>query len=299
MINFTRFSYKRHLISICTIITISFSASAKSEEVPLWLLDANLTAISIDAYPGSNFNRLLVLPFPNFRLNSPYLQTSGAGVNARILNSDKLDIGLTMSASIPTKTKELDVRNDRSMPDLDPTIEIGLGLKYTPIKTAAWELYSQFPVRKATGIGLADQNELWKLQKPIDLGWTFSPRISLTRSFQKEDVTHEIDFEVGAKYATKQNMNYFYGIESQFAINGEGEFIAEQGLMNTWVELGWVRKRAKWRFSVSAEYVDLHKAQNLDSPLLVVKDSWVGFMILTYTFAQSDLMVEQDSEYEN
>ncbi len=267
------------------------------EVVPLWAIDMNLIVISVDAYPGSDFRRTFGAPVPNFRLNSPYLQSSGGGVNARLFNSDKLDLGLTLSASLPTKNKHLEVREERNLPDLDPTVEVGLGLKYLPYKSKTWELKSQFPVRKATGIGLQDQDELWRIHKPLDLGWTFSPRVTLTRFFEIEDVKHEIDFEVGSKYATQQNMNFFYGVPEGFNLADEDPFIAEEGLVNHWVELGWVRKRGKWRFSVSAEYIDLHDAENVLSPLVERKDSWFGFMILTYTFAESNLMVKQDEEY--
>jgi outer membrane scaffolding protein for murein synthesis (MipA/OmpV family) len=300
---FTHFRFKKRSSAIILLVSISLvfalNSKAQSEEVPLWLLDGSIAAISLDAYPGSSFQRTVVFPFPNFRLNSPYLQSSGGGVNARLFNSDKFDLGMTFGASIPTKTKHLDARKDRDMPDLDPTLEVGLGLRYIPFKTNAWELKSQFPLRKATGIAYQDQDELWKMHKPLDLGWTFSPRVTLTHFIQRGDVKHEIDFEVGSKLATQQNMNFFYGVEDQFTINGEDPFVAEEGLMNNWVELGWVRKRDKWRFSISAEYVDLHDAENKLSPLVEETDSWFGFIILTYTFAQSELMVEQDSEFSN
>lgn len=280
-------------------LVIGFSLPVKSEEVPLWEIDGNLSAISLDAYPGSSYNRTIVFPFPNFRLNSPYLQSSGGGVNARILNSEKLDIGLSMSGSLPTKNKHLEVRQERNMPDLDPTIEVGLGLKYVPFRDDNWEFKSQLPLRKSTGLAYEDQDELWRIHKPVDLGWTLSPRVTLTRFFQVDDVRHEIDFEVGSMLATQQNMNYFYGVESQFALPGESAFDAERGLVNNWVELGWVRKRERWRFSISAEYQDMHSAKNKLSPLFEEKDSWFGFIILTYTFAESNLMVEQDSEFKN
>lgn len=298
-------------ISMLMVVAVLVSTSAQaqdvreynyhthSSEVPLWMIDGNLALISLTAYPGADFSRNLLIPFPNFRLNSPYLQSSGGGVNARLLNSDKVDLGLTLSASIPTKTKHLDARKDRDMPDLDPTVEAGLGLRYIPISNSDWEIKTQFPVRKATGIGFQDQDEFWKIHKPLDLGWTFSPRITFTRFFEVDNVRHEIDFEVGSKYATQQNMNFFYGIDEQFALPGETGFVAEEGLVNHWVELGWVRKHNRWRFSISAEYQDMHNAENLLSPLLEVKDSWFGFIILTYSFAQSDLMVRQDSEYKN
>lgn len=292
-----RIKYLSLMITSVALFTYSFLA--QSEEVPLWQIDGSISAISIDAYPGSSYTRNLVLPFPNFRLNSPYLQTSGGGVNARILNSDKLDIGLTMSGTLPTENKHLEVRSDRNMPDLDPTFEIGLGLKYVPLKNNDWEFKTQFPLRKATGIALKDQSELWRMHKPVDLGWTLSPRATLTRYIQVKDVSHEIDLEVGSRFATQQNMNYFYGVESQYALAGESAFDAKQGLVNNWVELGWVRKRDRWRFSISAEYQDLHDAKNVLSPLLEEKDTWFGFMILTYTFAESNLMVEQDSEFRN
>ena len=269
------------------------------ELVPLWILELNLMAVSLDAYPGSDFKRTIVLPFPNFRLNSPYLQTSGGGVNARIFNSEKVDLGLTMGGSLPVKNKELESREDRDLPDLDPTFEIGMGLRYTPIKNKAWELKSNFPIRKSTGIAYEDQDKLYKAHKPVDLGWTFSPRVTLVKYFKNKDVHHEIDFEIGSRYATQQNMNYFYGVESQFALPGEGAFLAEQGLVNNWVELGWIRKWERWRLSISAEYLDMHNAKNSDSPLFQEKDSWFGFIILSYNYTQSNLTVVQDSEFRN
>src|SRR5690606_20509041 len=124
----------------------------------------------------------------------------------------------------------------RNMPDLDPTVEVGLGLRYIPVRTDAWELKTQFPLRKATGIAYKDQDEMWKMHKPVDLGWTFSPRATLTRFIQRDDVRHEIDFEVGSRWATQQNMNYFYGVEAQYTINLEPAYDAQEGLVNHWVE---------------------------------------------------------------
>ena len=281
----------------CIVFAVPVQAAhEKVDEAPLWTLDLGLSAISINSYPGSDYNRVLVFPFPNFRLNSPYLQSSGSGVNAPILNSDKLDIGLTLGGSIPTKTKHLDARNDRDMPDLDPTLEIGLGLRYTPIKTHAWELVTSFPLRKATGVAFEDQDEPWKIRKPLDLGWSFSPRVTLIRHLKIKDVKHEIDFEVGSRYATQQNMNFFYGVDEQFALNPADVFVAKEGLVNHWATIGWVRKRDRWRFSIAAEYQDMHDAENVKSPLIEVRDSWFGFVIISYSFAQSNVMVQQNNE---
>lgn len=283
-------------LSLAIAATSAQAAHEKVDEMPLWTLDLGLSAITIDSYPGADYNRVLVFPFPNFRLNSPYLQSSGSGVNARILNSEKLDIGLTLGGSIPTKTKHLDARNDRDMPDLDPTVEMGLGLRYTPVKTHNWELVTSFPLRKATGIAFDDQDEFWKVHKPLDLGWSFSPRIILIRHIKIDDVKHEIDIEVGSRYATQQNMNFFYGVDDKLALSPADIFVADEGLVNHWATIGWVRKYDRWRFSIAGEYQDMHDAENIDSPLLEVKDSWFGFVILSYSFAQSEVMVQQNNE---
>lgn len=296
-----------HVALAAVLISCSFHSVA--EEFPLWELNLVGTAVTLEAYPGADFNQVIVLPLPDVKINHPKFQAGRGGLRAKMIDSDRFDFGLSLGGTLPTKSKNIDARDDRDMEDLDPSGEIGVEMKYMLAKKSPWlfekgnwDVAPRLSVRKATAIVLQGHNgtDALKINRLDDIGWTSVPRVSITYNRENAGISHSYDFEFGAKYATEQNMDFYYQLDADnFLADGSDEFFdAQPGLVNSFVEIGYVRRKENWRTSVGVEFKDLGKAENKDSPFVEVDHNVIAWFIVSYSFAQSSVMVEHDEAFD-
>jgi outer membrane scaffolding protein for murein synthesis (MipA/OmpV family) len=286
-----------------------YSENIKAEEFPLWELNIVGTAVTLEAYPGADFNQVLVLPLPDLKINHPKFQAGRGGVRAKVFDSDRFDLGLSFGGTLPTKSKEIDARKERDMDDLDPSIEIGGEIKYLVAKEApwlfekgSWDIAPRLSVRKATAIVQKGQEgtDFLKVERLDDIGWTSVPRVSIVYNREHSGIKHAYDLEFGAKYASEQNMDFYYQLEPEDFLAGGSDtfFDAKEGLMNSYLQLGYVRRQQNWRTSVGVEFKDLGKAENKDSPFVEVNHNVIAWFIVSYSFVQSKTMVEHDEAFD-
>lgn len=141
------------------------AAAAGAEPPPLWELGLGGYGLSLPAYRGAIERQNYLVPFPYLQYRGERLRWDRDGGRLRVLGAQRARLDLSLAASPPADTEGDSPR--AGMPDLDPTVELGLQLELLLARgdnRQSWALV--LPVRKVTAI---DSDRLHAV------GWVFSP----------------------------------------------------------------------------------------------------------------------------
>lgn len=116
------------LLSAGLIASALAAAPARAQEAPLWEAGAGVAVINFPHYRGSDQRRTWLLPFPYVVYRGEFLQVDEQGLRGLFFKSERTELNLSVSGSIPIDSNDNHAR--RGMPDLDPTLEIGPTLNF-------------------------------------------------------------------------------------------------------------------------------------------------------------------------
>ena len=263
-----------------------------TEQVPLWEAGAGVAALTLPAYRGSDKMHTFVLPVPYFVYHGEILKADRHGVRGELFDSDRVELNISTSASPPTKSDDVDAREN--MPDLEPTVEIGPELDLT-----LWRgngdsargnelvfLKLRLPLRQAFVVD----------DKPRDIGLIFSPNLNadFRHPFGMKD--WNLGLVTGPVFANARQNAYFYDVDARYATATRPAYRSSGGY-GGWQFLMSLSKRFENMWVGAYIRQDtLQGAVFIDSPL-VEKHSYTsaGFAI-SWIFARSNSMVEIDDE---
>jgi len=195
---------KRVLIALTLLNSIN---TAFAEQAPLWEAGAGIAALTLPAYRGSDVSQNFVLPAPYFVYNGDFLKADRHGVRGQLFENERFDLNISASASPPTSSDDLPVRD--GMPDLKPTVEIGPELDITLWRgNANFDfLKLRLPVRQAFTVGGV----------PRDIGVIFSPNLNTDIRNIFGLPGWNLGLVTGPVFASARQNAYFYDVDSQYA----------------------------------------------------------------------------------
>lgn len=248
---------------------------AMSRELPLWEVGVGLFPFSFPAYRGSNDQQHLLLPFPYLVYRGDYLRMDREGLRARLFDTDRMQLNISVNASAPTRSDDSKARE--GMPDLDPTIEIGPSLNILLAKfTDRLSLKMRLPVRSviATDLGSTEQ-----------AGWIFNPHLKL----EIEDVfgVWDAGLSLGPLFGNEKYHDYYYAVAPRYATATRPAYSASGGYSGT-LALASVSQRLNhvW-IGGFIRYDNLSGAQFEDSPLLETDHSLMAGIAIAWILKQS------------
>ncbi len=255
--------------------------AARSDTQPLWEIGLGIGGLSFPAYRGSDQQRSLLLPTPYAVYRGELFKADRDGVRGIFFESDRVDLNLSGSASIPVDSD--DVRARRNMPDLKPTLEIGpsldIALWQSPDRRRSLEL--RLPVRYAF---TAEAN-------PASAGWQFTPRLNL--DIKDPGAWHgwNLGLLTGPIYGTRRQHQYFYGVAERYATVTRNAYDADGGYAG-WQVLAALSKRfpAYW-VGGFVRYDSLRGAVFDDSPLVASDRYLAGGIAIAWIIGESSLRV--------
>lgn len=265
-------------------VLLAMTGAAAAAEKPLWEAGIGAAAISFPAYRGSDKVHNFVVPVPYFTYHGDFLKADRQGIRGSLFESDKLELNLSLSASPPTKSDDVSVRN--GMSDLEPTAEFGPQLDYTFWRSdnRARFIKLRLPVRAAFTVE----------RSPENIGWIFSPNINL-------DVTDISGFPgwnlgvlAGPIYATKKQHQYFYGVDTQYATASRPAYDAKGGYSGTQFLTSLSKRFDRTWAGAYLRYDSLRGTAFDDSPLLA-RRSFVSFGVaISWILGESSTRVEAE-----
>lgn len=261
-----------------SLIPIAVPAS----EVPLWEGGTGVALIDFPDYRGSDERSTFVLPVPYFVYRGKFLQIDRENVRGLLFKTDRVELNVSLSGSVPVKSSGNDAR--RGMPDLDPTLEIGpslnLALHRSPGNRTVLEL--RFPLRPVIDIHADYQ------------GYVFQPQLALDVRDPAGYTGWNLGLLAGPVFADERYHQYIYGVDPAYATelrpaySARGGYAGSQliGALSKRFPRYWVGGFVKWDSFQGAVFED--------SPLLRVSHNFTAGFAISWIFARSRTMVQGD-----
>lgn len=272
---------KRHYFAL---LAGALALDAVAAEKPLWELGLGVGAVSFPAYRGSDEQSGLVLPAPYVIYRGEWLKADREGIRGVFFDSDRVELNLSVNASIPVDSDRVAVR--KGMPDLEPTLEIGPSLDFTLWRSPQrrYQLDLRVPARYAFTAEAS----------PASVGWQFTPQLNLDVIDPAAMNGWNLGLLAGPVFGSKHQHEYFYAVADRYATDTRSAYDAEGGYAG-WQVLGALSKRfpGYW-IGGFVRYDSLRGAVFADSPLVASDRYLAGGIAIAWMIGESSRRVSTD-----
>jgi outer membrane scaffolding protein for murein synthesis (MipA/OmpV family) len=194
---------------------------ADAQEMPLWEIGMGVFPSTYPAYRGSNDQQYYLLPFPYLVYRGEYLKIDRDGMRARLLDTDRLELNISVNGATPVNSDESGARS--GMPDLDPTFEIGPSLNMVLARPSPKHtLKLKLPVRSVIATDLSSTEQA---------GWIFNPHLNL----DSKDVFGgwNVGLSLGPLFGNRKYHAYYYEVPAKYATGSRPAYSASGGYSGT------------------------------------------------------------------
>ena len=272
------------ITALFSLFMVAQSLSVFAEEKPLWEIGAGLTVLNLPNYRGSAETDLLTLPFPYLVYRGKKFRMDRNGMRGNLFNNDRLSLEISASASPPVNSSDNPLRE--SMPDLDPTFEIGPRLKLV-LKNYdnAAKLSLEMPLRAMLSTDFTNLRYQ---------GWLFHPNLNL-------DIPHlyngwKLGIQLGPIYGNSQYHDYFYGVDSSFATATRQQFTTKSGYSGfAFLTAATKRYEHLW-VGAFLRYDNLSGTDISSSPLVNDNETLIMGAAIAWVFSTSSSLVAVDDD---
>ncbi len=269
---------------VCTAGFVA--APTQAEQLPRWEIGLGAAGITMPDYRGSDERRNYLLPFPYFAYRLDWLKADRNGVRAKLIDSDRVELNVSLSASPP-------VRSDRNraragMPGLKPLLEVGPSLDINLWRNLnqGMRMDLRLPLRAAATVA----------SRPEAVGWSFSPRLNLdiakvgVLDARKEG--WRLGLVAGPVFADHRQNAYFYSVSPQDAQPNRGAYNARGGYSGMQFLASISRRYGSAWIGAYARRDSLKGAVFEGSPLVKTSSYISAGFAVTWTIGQSSEMID-------
>ena len=238
----------------CGILGFLIFSALHAEPLPKWEFGLGLGSLGIADYRGSDEYSNRAFPFPYIVYRGKFLKADREGFRGQIFRSDRLEVNLSLNASLATSTDDNPLR--AGMPELDPTFEAGpsLNIRLSDHAVGGWSL--RLPLRAAIAF-----NE----DTARNIGTLFNPHFIYRPSRRNP---WNIRFSTGAYFAAREYHDYYYRVAPSFATPDRPAFDTKSGFSGISNQISLTRRRGNIWFGAYLRYDYIGGTQFADSPLV-------------------------------
>ena len=249
---------------------------------PLWELGLGIAAVRFPDYRGSDQSSTYALPLPFVAYRGRFLRADRDGARAILFAGRRIVVDLSLSASVPTRSKGSDAR--QGMPDLPGTFEIGpnLNLELWQSGDRQFKLDLRLPVREAITLE----------SSPRAVGLTFSPNLNL--DVRRLAGHWNLGMLAGPLFNDGRYQEHFYGVAPEFATASRPAYSAPGGYAGWRAVTAFSRRLGSAWLGGFVRYDDLHGAAFAPSPLMKRERSFTAGFGVSWIFAVSSQRVVVD-----
>jgi outer membrane protein len=261
-------------------MTIACSASARDE--PLWEAGIGVAGVHFPDYRGSSHARNYALPAPYFIYRGDFLKADRYGLRAMFFKSDRLDLNLSVGASLPVRSEDNPVR--AGMPDLKPSLEIGPSLTATVWRAddARMKLDARIPLRAAMTLE----------SHPRFIGGQVYPHLNLDVHDPMGFSGWNLGLAAGPLFTDRRYNRYFYDVETRYATATRPAYTASGGYAGTQFLAALSKRFPHFWVGGFIRYDSLRSAVFESSPLVTSKRYVAGGFGVSWIFGESSQRVE-------
>jgi MipA family protein len=257
------------------------ATSAAARDEPLWEAGIGVAGLHFPDYRGSDHTRNYVLPAPYLVYRGDFFKADRYGLRGVLLKSDRVDLNLSVGASLPVDSK--DDRARAGMPDLKPSLELGPSLQVTVWRSDDHRLglVARFPLRGAMTVE----------SSPRFIGTQFFPHLNV-------DVYDPGGFDgwhfgalAGPVYTDARYNHYFYEVPAAFATASRPAYTPGGGYAGMQFLSALSRRYPKFWVGAFARYDTLRGAAFETSPLVTSKRYVSAGFAVSWVLGVSDKRV--------
>ncbi len=245
---------------------------------PLWELGMGVGGLRLPHYRGSDQSHNLLLPVPYVIYRGKIFRATREGARAVLLDSDRVDVDVSVSASPPTRSGDNLAR--AGMPDLAPTVAVGPNMNLRLARGTTWKVDLRLPVLAVFTLQSHSQT----------LGWTANPVLNLDMLWQGWDV----GVQAGPMWATRQYNAYFYDVAPRYATATRSAYNAPSGSGGWRWTAGASRRYGKLWLGGFVRGDSVGGAAFEASPLVKQRNAFTVGLAMSWVFAVSDERVAID-----
>lgn len=261
-------------------LLLATTPSAARDE-PLWEAGLGVAALHFPDYRGSSESRTYALPSPYFVYRGEILKADRYGIRGILFNTDRIDLNLSVGASLPVRSGENRARE--GMPDLNPSIELGPSLEVNLWRAADRRAKVDFriPVRGAMTIE----------SHARFVGTQVFPHVNLDLHDPMGFTGWNLGMLVGPVFTDGRYNRYFYEVRPQYATASRPAYTPEGGYAGTEFIVGLSKRFPRFWIGAFARYDTLKGARFEDSPLVTSKRYAAGGIGISWILGQSSQRV--------
>ena len=260
------------------LLILLLSTSVAAHEKHLWEAGVGVAALYVPHYLGANQADSYLLPIPYFIYRGSTIRADRDGVRGAIYASEKLDLRLSLSGSLPVDSSGNEAR--KGMDDLDLLLEIGPTLQYQLYKSDNQLLRAEWPVRAAFSFG----SEFLRYQ-----GWTSNPRLHHSAYIGPWTLTTTL----GPVFSDRRYHGYFYDVDQQDVTADRPFYQASSGYTGSRLSFGLKRRYRQFTMGALARYYNLNGATNENSPLVKQTNYYSFGLYFAWLFSESRTLVQE------
>lgn len=251
--------------------------AAEGATEPLWEAGIGAGALEFPDYRGSSHRRVYGLPVPYFVYRGRFLQADRRGLRGVFLDTDRVDLNLSVGASLPVASGDNPAR--AGMPDLKPAVELGPSLELTlwraDDRRAKVDL--RLPVRAAFAVGSGSRF----------IGTQFSPNLNLDIVDPSGFAGWNLGLLAGPVYTDRRYNRYFYEVAPEFATAGRSSYTPSGGYAGTEFILALSKRFPRFWLGGFARYDTLRGAAFEASPLVTSRNYVAGGVGISWIVGES------------
>jgi outer membrane scaffolding protein for murein synthesis (MipA/OmpV family) len=269
------------IVLLLAVFLISAGEIVVARELPLWEAGIGVFPSSYPAYRGSDDQQYYLLPFPYLVYRGEYLKIDRDGMRARLFDTDRVEINISVNGAVPVKSDDSDARS--GMPDLDPTFEIGPSLNVVLARPSRKHtLKLKLPVRSVIATDFSSTEQA---------GWIFNPHLNL----DNKDVFGgwNAGLSLGPLFGNRKYHAYYYEVPSKYATASRPAYSASGGYSGTLAVASLSRRFNHVWMGGFIRYDNLSGAVFDDSPLVETDHSTMAGFAVAWIFKKSSKVVSR------
>ncbi len=253
-----------------------------AREAPLWEAGAGMALIDFPDYRGSDERHTYVLPVPYVVYRGEFLQVDRENIRGLFFKSDKAELDVSLNGSVPVKSS--DNRAREGMPDLEPTLEIGpsLNLFLLHSKARQTNLDLRLPLRPVFDID-AEYH-----------GYVFQPQLNLDMKDIAGHVGWNLGLAAGPIFADQRYHQRLYGVDPVDATAARPAYTAHGGYAGSQFISALSKRFPHYWVGGFVKWDSLHGAVFEDSPLVKTKQNFTAGIAVSWIFAESKTLVQEE-----
>lgn len=264
----------RALASVLLGLSAAAPAAAAGA-LPLWELGVGVGALHMPHYRGAGQAHDWLLPVPYAVYRGEILRASREGVRALLVQTERVDLDLSLSANPPAKSADDSAR--AGMSDLAANVEFGPSLNLTLAHGDGWTFDFRAPLRAVLTVQ----------SHPRMIGWTAAPRLNLDLSPGGWD----LGLQAGPLWGSRALHAYYYDVGPADATVDRPQYRARGGFAGWQATTSLSRRVGNRWIGMFLRWDSVDGAVFADSPLVHRRQALAFGIAVSWSLLQSDRLV--------